>query len=133
MISADNEYNNPGFHQHPPIIENVNNTKDIENKIWTSLHHRDNKLDELEKVMDDVQAKIDTFRKLSFVNSPNDDSDHRVSPDMVVTGSYCRISPLDRTYHSLSTSILDDRVPPDKSFSTSILDDRVPPDKVVTG
>ena len=74
MTSEDDEYNNPGFHKYPPTIENVNNTKNIENKIWISLQHRDSKLDELEKVMDDVQAKIDTFRKLSFVNSPNEDS-----------------------------------------------------------
>lgn len=42
-------------------------------------------------MMYDVKAKFDTFRKLSFDNSFNEDSEHRVSRDMVVTGLYCRI------------------------------------------
>ena len=90
--------------------------------------------------MDSVKAKFDTFRELSFENSTNDDSGHNVSSDIVFTGFYCHISPLGRINHLISTSILDDRVPPDKDTtgyyshkSPGILDDRVPPDKVVTG
>ena len=83
------------------------------------IDHFDSKLSELENIIDAIKINLDTIRKLSSLNHPNEGSELE-DIDTIADISV----PLGRITHQFDTV--------DASENRPSLDDRVPPDKFTT-